>query len=102
MRDREHRERPPQFFTLDDQRHVVRAMRGRRSHHVRLVLAAFGIARGACATEACANWEYDQILLFWDLLGYNGSEWVRGRNRVEAWAGMIGETKRLIQEVLRP
>ena len=99
--DRERSERPRRDFTpsgfdleIDGQYVHRRCMRGRKSKYVRRVLRAFGVER----CESCAMWEEAQHLLFWELLGYDGRwySWEHGL------PGMIGETKRLIAEVMRP
>ena len=80
-------------LVIDGQRVPQRMTRGRKTKFVRRVLRGFRVE----SCESCAMWEEAQHLLFWELLGYDGRyySWVHGL------PGMIGESKRLIQEAMR-
>lgn len=92
----------PQFLLIDGQLCPVRATRGRKTRHVARVLRAFAVdSRDILRCERCADWPRDKHLLFWELLGYDGRYMTVGRTVHETLAGMIGESKRLIQEVTR-
>lgn len=97
---RERSERTRDFtLVLDGQLCPQRMTRGRKTKAVKRALRAFGVERGTpLAQESCSHWEYDQHLLFWELLGYDGRYWIGTKSGLP---GMIGETKRLIAECHR-
>lgn len=107
------------YDDVDEMYVDLRALRGgRKSDYVRRVLVALHLpqcntGRGEYA-EVChviSGWDVGVHLLFWGLMGYDGrymngggSRDRSGRlsNREWALSGMVGESKRLWAEVVRP
>jgi len=87
------------MISTDGQTFAQRAQRGRKTKFVARVLRAFNVNGDLVSSYAAiAEWEFDQHILFWTLLGYDGRFWIDSNSGVP---GMIGETKRLWAEVTR-
>jgi hypothetical protein len=82
---------------IDGQTFTRRCIRGRRTKYVARVLSGFALngLDKVGAYAIIAQWDLDVHILFWDLLGYDGSWWDQSS------AGAIGESKRLWMEVTR-
>ena len=86
-------------WNYDGQIVPLRCTRGRKTKFMRRVLRAFELDGESelYAWFVIAGWTPAEHQLFWDLCGYDGSNW----DARHGLPGMIGESKRVLAEMRR-